>query len=74
MGFNCLKATDESLRGDSLLFTTHYLGVPGGHLIDLGRMKGSELTLKPPSGFDPVTPCAFLSVETISSSGSHCFY
>ena len=40
MGFNCLKATDESPRGDSLLFTTHYPGVPGGHLIDLGRMKG----------------------------------
>ena len=34
----------------------------------------AELTLEPPSGFEPVTPCAFLLVEAISSSGSHCFY
>ena len=39
MWFNCLKAT-ESLRGDSLLFTTHSPEVPGTHLNDLGRMKG----------------------------------
>ena len=38
-GFNCLKAT-ESLRGDSLLFTTKSPGVPGVHLIDLGMMNG----------------------------------
>ena len=39
MGFNCLKAT-EPLRGDSLLFTIQFPGVPGTQLIDLGRMKG----------------------------------
>ena len=39
MGFNCLKAT-EPLRGDSLLFTIQFPGVPGAQLIDLGRMKG----------------------------------
>ena len=38
-GFNCLEAT-ESLRGDSLLFTTKSPGVPGVHLIDLGMMNG----------------------------------
>ena len=31
MGFNCFKAT-ETLRGDSLLFTTQFPGVPGTHL------------------------------------------
>ena len=39
MWFSCPKAT-EPLRGDSLLFTTQSPGVPGTHLIDLGRMKG----------------------------------
>ena len=39
MTFNCLKATGP-LRGDSLLFTTKSPGVPGTHLIDLGRTKG----------------------------------
>ena len=34
-----LKAT-EPLQGDTLLFTTKSPGVPGDHLIDLGRMKG----------------------------------
>ena len=38
-GFNCVEAT-ESLRGDSLLFTTKSPGVPGVHLIDLGMMNG----------------------------------
>ena len=38
-GFNCLQAT-ESLRGDSLLFTTKSPGVSGVHLIDLGMMNG----------------------------------
>ena len=37
--FNFLEAT-ESLRGDSLLFTTKSPGVPGVHLIDLGMMNG----------------------------------
>ena len=39
MGFNCLKAT-KPLRGDSLLFTTKFPGVPSTHFIVLGRMKG----------------------------------
>ena len=38
MGFNCLKAS-EPLQGGSLLFTTQGPGVPGTHLINLGRMK-----------------------------------
>ena len=38
MGFNCSKAA-EPLRRDSLFFTTNSPGVPGTHLIDLGRMK-----------------------------------
>ena len=39
MRCNCFK-TAEPLRGDSKLFTTKSLGVPGTHLIDLGRMRG----------------------------------
>ena len=39
MDFNCLKAT-ESLRGDCLLLTTTFPGIPGTHFIHLGRMKG----------------------------------
>ena len=39
MEFSCRKAT-EPLRGDSLLFTIQFAGVPGTQLIDLGRMKG----------------------------------
>ena len=30
----------EPLRGDSLLFTAKFPGIPGTHLINLGRMKG----------------------------------
>ena len=32
-GVNCLKAT-EPLWGDSLLFTTHFPGVPGSQYMD----------------------------------------
>ena len=39
MGFNCLMAT-QPLQGDSLLFTTRSTGLPGTHLVGLGRMKG----------------------------------
>ena len=39
MDFNCLKAT-ESLRGDCLLLTTKFPGIPGTHFIHVGRMKG----------------------------------
>ena len=53
MGFNCLMAL-ETLRGDSLVFTTLPPGVIGTHLIDLKGWK-TELTLEPPSGFEPRT-------------------
>ena len=33
------KAT-KPLRGESLLFTTTFSGIPGTHLTDLGKMKG----------------------------------
>ena len=36
IGFNCLKAT-EPLRGNSLVFTTQSLGVPGTYFINLRR-------------------------------------
>ena len=39
MEFNYLKAA-VPLRGDSLLFTATSPGVPGNHMVDLGRMKG----------------------------------
>ena len=39
IGFNYLKVT-VPLQGDSLPFTTKSPGVPGTHLIDLGRIKG----------------------------------
>ena len=38
MCLSYLKAT-EPLRRDSLLFASQSLGVPGTHLIELGRMK-----------------------------------
>ena len=38
MGFNWLKAT-EPLRGDILLFTIQFPGVPDTQIIDLRRMK-----------------------------------
>ena len=50
---NCLKTT-EPLQGDSLLFTTQPLRLPGTYLIDL--IKKAELTLEPPSSFEPETP------------------
>ena len=37
--FNCLQAAGP-LVGNSLLFTTKSAGIPGAHLIKLGRMKG----------------------------------
>ena len=40
MGFNRVKVIAPP-QGDSLLFTTKSPGVPGTHLIDLGRIKGS---------------------------------
>ena len=39
MRFICLKVT-EPLRGDSLLSTIQFPGVPGTQLINLGKMKG----------------------------------
>ena len=48
LGFNCLKAT-EPLRGESFLFTTQSPGVPGTHLMDLGKMKGCGLPWNHPA-------------------------
>ena len=48
-GVQLLKAT-EPLWGDSLLFTTRSLGVPGTDLISLGRMTSEQ-----PSDFEPRT-------------------
>ena len=48
IGFNCLKAT-KPLKGDILLFTTQSPGVPGTHLIHLGRMKGCGLPWNHPA-------------------------
>ena len=45
----------EQLRGDSLLFTTQFPGVPGTNLINFGKMKG-WLYLGAPSVFGPGTP------------------
>ena len=39
IGFNCLAAT-EQLRGDSILFTNKFPGVPGAHSIHLEKVKG----------------------------------
>ena len=54
MGFSCLKAT-EAIREDSLLIA-QCPGICSTHLISPGRMKKSELTLEPPSGFEHGTP------------------
>ena len=47
MGFNFLKVT-ESPRGDRFHFTTQSPGVPGAHLMDLGRMEGCGLPWRHP--------------------------
>ena len=39
MGPNCLKDA-KPLRGDSLLFTTQFPGVPGTHLLKFAGRKG----------------------------------
>ena len=52
---NFLKTT-EPLQGDSLLFTTQPPRLPGTYLIDLIRKAEAELTLEPPSSFEPGTP------------------
>ena len=53
MGFNFLKAT---LRGDSLLFNTRSLGLPGAHLVSTSEGRKAVLTLDPPNGFEPKNP------------------
>ena len=40
------------LRGGNLIFTTKFPDIPGSHFINIGRMKGCESTLEPPSGFE----------------------
>ena len=39
-GWGSTASWPESLRGDSLLFTTKFPEVPGTHFINLKRMKG----------------------------------
>lgn len=45
MRFTCIEDT-EPLRGDNLLSTTKFQGVPGTHLIDFGGIE-VEMTLNP---------------------------
>ena len=40
-GWGSTASRLEPLQGGSLLFTTKSQEIPGTHLIDLGRMKGS---------------------------------
>ena len=61
MGFNFLNAT-KSLRGGSLLFTIHFLGILSW-LTSEGRKVG--LTLDPPCGIEPGTPEYFLNKRQI---------
>ena len=39
-GWGSTTSRLEPLRGDSLLFTTKFLEIPGTHFIDLVRLKG----------------------------------
>ena len=39
-GWSSTASRLESLRGDSLIFTTYSSEIPGTHFIDLGKMKG----------------------------------
>ena len=50
IGFNCLKAK-EPLKGDNLLF---YHSVPRSSWYSIGL--NTELSLEPPSDFEPGTP------------------
>ena len=63
MGFNCLKAA-EPLWGDRLLFTIQFQGVPGTHLIYLGKMKGWT-DLGATSGFELETPGLGMPLERL---------
>ena len=38
--FLWIKATEEAVRGGSLLFTTKFPDIPNTYLIDIRRMKG----------------------------------
>ena len=49
-GWGSTASRLQPLRGGSLLFTIQFSEIPGTHVIDLARMKGS--TLEPPSGFE----------------------
>ena len=40
-GWGSAASRLEPLRGSSLLFTTKFPEIPGTHIVDLGRMKGS---------------------------------
>ena len=39
-GWGSTAKAAKPLRGESLLFTTTFSGIPGTHLTNLGRMKG----------------------------------
>ena len=39
-GWGSTASKLETLRGDSILFTTKFPGIPGTHFIDLRRMNG----------------------------------
>ena len=54
-GWGSTASRLEPLRGGSILFATKFPEIPGIHFIDLRRMKGCELTLEPPSGFQVST-------------------
>ena len=54
-----LPQRHRPIRGESLLFTSLFPRVLGTHLIDLGRRK-AELTLEPPSSFEP---CSFRAIS-----------
>ena len=38
-GLGSTASRPEPFRGDSLLFTTKFLKIPGAHFIDVGKMK-----------------------------------
>ena len=39
-GWGSFASRIEPLRGDSLLFITKFLGIPGNHFTGLGKVKG----------------------------------
>ena len=56
----------EPLWGDTLLFTTHFSGVSGTHLMDLGRMIGGIFSWKNKTLW-PLIWMGFISLKTTES-------